>query len=239
MDIDISFLSTSMIGFECIWTGVFTTLQIGTHYDCLFTAFELSLMLLEPTAASIFVTLSGPPEFCDTKTPISVCSSITILVPISWLAATLRAYNILLLRRPAPNTPLCVQCWVTLWPYRRYASRTCACTLSCGSPPFIPSSGSPTTRPSSKRTGAAPQFLRSPRWRTPPLRVYLSSPVVIRLLRSLETWRISSREILTSTSPYRRSRSRILGGDVSSPVGPVKITLSDSSAQKHRTTSGG
>ena len=41
MDIDILFLSTSMIGFECIWTGVFTTLQIGTPYDCLFTPFGL------------------------------------------------------------------------------------------------------------------------------------------------------------------------------------------------------
>lgn len=107
MEIDISFFSTSMIGFECIWTGVFTTLQMGTYcyYDCLFAVFGLSLMLLESIAASIFVTLSGPPEFCDAKTPISVCSSITILVPISWLAATLRAYNVLLLRRPAPDTP--------------------------------------------------------------------------------------------------------------------------------------
>jgi len=116
MDIDISFLSTSMIGFECIWTGVFTTLQMGTYcyYDCLFAVFGLSLMLSDSIAASIFVTLSGPPEFCDAKTPISVCSSITILVPISWLAATLCAYNVYLLRRFAPNTPLCVQCWVTL-----------------------------------------------------------------------------------------------------------------------------
>ena len=112
MDINISFLSTSMIGFECIWTGVFTTLQMGTYYyhDCLFAPFGLSLMFLESIAATIFVTLSGPPESCDAKTPIYVCSSITILVPISWLAATLRAYNVLLLRRPAPDTPLCVQC---------------------------------------------------------------------------------------------------------------------------------
>ena len=238
MDIDISFFSTSMMGFECIWTGVFTTLHMGMYYDHLFAPFGLNMMLLETIAASIFVTLSGPPEFCDVKTPISVCSSITILVPISWLAATLCAYNILLLRRPAPDAPLCVQCWVTLWPYLRYASRTCACTLSCGSPPFIPSSGSRTGRMSSKRTGAA-QFLRSLRWRTPVLRVYPSSPAVIQLLRSLKTWRISSQEILISTSPCRRSRSRILGGDVSSPVRPVEITLSDSAAQRHRSTGGG
>jgi hypothetical protein len=37
--------------------------------------------------------LSGPPEFCEAKAPISVCASITILVPISWLAATLCAYD--------------------------------------------------------------------------------------------------------------------------------------------------
>ncbi|KAI0006072.1 hypothetical protein BJV74DRAFT_802004 [Russula compacta] len=66
MDMRISFFSTSMMGFECIWTGIFTTLQI---------------------AASVFVTLSGPPEFCELKAPILVCASITILVPISWLAA--------------------------------------------------------------------------------------------------------------------------------------------------------
>jgi hypothetical protein len=141
-------------------------------------------------------------------------------------------------RRPAPNTPLCVQCWVTLWPYRRYASRTCACTPSCGSLPFIPSSGSRTVRTSSQRTGAA-QLPRSLRWRTLVPRVYLSCPVVIQLLRSLETWRMSSRAILTSTNPCRRSRSRIPGGDVSSPVRPVETTLSDFAARKHRSTGGG
>lgn len=59
-------------------------------------SFLMSLML-ESIAASIFVTLSGPPEFCDTKAAISVCASFTILVPISWLASTLCAYNFLLL----------------------------------------------------------------------------------------------------------------------------------------------
>lgn len=68
MDMKISFISTSMIGFECMWTSIFMALQI---------------------AASTFVTLSGPPEFCDTKAAISVCASFTILVPISWLASTL------------------------------------------------------------------------------------------------------------------------------------------------------
>ncbi|KAI9510878.1 hypothetical protein F5148DRAFT_489919 [Russula earlei] len=68
MDVKISSFSTSMVGFEGIWTGVFTMLQI---------------------AASIFVTLTGPPEFCEARAPISVCSSITILVPVTWLAATL------------------------------------------------------------------------------------------------------------------------------------------------------
>ena len=148
--------------------------------------------------------------------------------------------TILLPRRPAPDTPLCVQCWVTLWPYRRYASRTCARTLSCGSPPFIPSSGSPTARTSSKRAGAARPLLRSLPWRrTPVLRVYPSSLVDIQRLRSLETWRISSRLILISTSPCPRSRSRIRGGDVFSQVELVKITLSDSAARKDRSTSGG
>jgi len=41
MDIDISFFSTSMIGFECIWTGVFTTLQMGMFYDYLFAPFRV------------------------------------------------------------------------------------------------------------------------------------------------------------------------------------------------------
>lgn len=60
--------STSQVTFECVWTGIFTVLQI---------------------AASIDVTLSGPPTFCDARAPLSICASITILVPISWLAATL------------------------------------------------------------------------------------------------------------------------------------------------------
>lgn len=34
MDINVSFFSTSMLGFECIWTGVFTTLQMGMYHDC-------------------------------------------------------------------------------------------------------------------------------------------------------------------------------------------------------------
>ncbi|KAI0247469.1 hypothetical protein BJV78DRAFT_915369 [Lactifluus subvellereus] len=67
-DAKIVSFSTSMVGFECAWTGIFTVLQI---------------------AASIFVTLSGPPEFCVANAPFSVCASITILVPISWLAASL------------------------------------------------------------------------------------------------------------------------------------------------------
>jgi predicted secreted protein len=29
MDMRISFISTSMIGFECIWTSIFMALQIG------------------------------------------------------------------------------------------------------------------------------------------------------------------------------------------------------------------
>jgi hypothetical protein len=41
------------------------------------------------TAASIFVTLSGPPSFCNAKGPLSICASFIILVPISWVAATL------------------------------------------------------------------------------------------------------------------------------------------------------
>ena len=63
------------------------------------------------TAASIFVTLSGPPQFCDANTPLSVCASITILVPISWIAATLREslfYPLTpvgVLTRSAPSKP--------------------------------------------------------------------------------------------------------------------------------------
>ncbi|KAH9979857.1 hypothetical protein BGW80DRAFT_1270840 [Lactifluus volemus] len=67
-DAKIAFFSTSMVGFECVWTGIFTVLQI---------------------AASIFVTLSGPPEFCVAMVQLSICSSITILVPVSWLATFL------------------------------------------------------------------------------------------------------------------------------------------------------
>jgi len=67
-DMKISSLMVSMVGIECFWTGIFASLQI---------------------AASIFVTLAGPPEFCGARAPLAFCASTTILVPISWMAATL------------------------------------------------------------------------------------------------------------------------------------------------------
>ena len=106
MDMRFSFISTSMIGFECIWTSISMTLQIGT---LIYLGSSLVSLMLESIAASIFVTLSGPPEFCETKAPISVCASTTILVPISWLAATLCAYNFLLPRlRPSLPNSVCL-----------------------------------------------------------------------------------------------------------------------------------
>ena len=66
-------------------------------------------LMLESIAGSIFVTMSGPPEFCDTKAAISVCASFTILVPITWLASTLCAYNFLLFYPDdSPKYTLCV-----------------------------------------------------------------------------------------------------------------------------------
>ncbi|KAI0310044.1 hypothetical protein OF83DRAFT_920934 [Amylostereum chailletii] len=56
---------TTMVAFECGWTGVMSVLAL---------------------AASIDVTLSGPPVFCQPNVPFSVCASVTILVPVSWLA---------------------------------------------------------------------------------------------------------------------------------------------------------
>ncbi|KAI9446416.1 hypothetical protein H4582DRAFT_2165153 [Lactarius indigo] len=71
VDVKISSLKVSMAGVECLWTGVFSSLQI------------------EIIAASVFVTLVGPPESCAVGAPLAVCASTTILVPVSWLAATL------------------------------------------------------------------------------------------------------------------------------------------------------
>lgn len=68
VDVKISSLKVSMAGVECLWTGVFSSLQI---------------------AASVFVTLVGPPESCEARAPLAVCASTTILVPVSWLSATL------------------------------------------------------------------------------------------------------------------------------------------------------
>ena len=104
MDVKISFISTSMIGFECMWAGIFMTLQIGI---ALSTLPFLMLLMLKSIAASIFVTMSGPPEFCDTKAAISVCASFTILVPISWLASTLCVYNFLLVYPDVSSKTLC------------------------------------------------------------------------------------------------------------------------------------
>ena len=83
-----SSFSTSMTGFECAWSGIFTSLQIGTATS---TAYRVSLML-DTIAACISATLSGPPEFCEKEAPLSICASITVLVPISWLATTSREY---------------------------------------------------------------------------------------------------------------------------------------------------
>ncbi|KAF8274973.1 hypothetical protein EI94DRAFT_14876 [Lactarius quietus] len=67
-DLKLSSLMASMVGIECLWTGIFSSLQI---------------------AASIFITLAGPPESCEARAPLTFCASTTILVPISWMAATL------------------------------------------------------------------------------------------------------------------------------------------------------
>ena len=58
MDIDILFFSTSMMGFKCVWTGVFTTLQMGMYYDYLFAPFGLNMMFLETIAQ---LSSSDPP----------------------------------------------------------------------------------------------------------------------------------------------------------------------------------
>jgi len=68
VDLKISSLKASMVGVECLWTGIFSSLQI---------------------AASVFATLAGPSESCEARAPLAICASATILVPISWLTATL------------------------------------------------------------------------------------------------------------------------------------------------------
>jgi hypothetical protein len=55
-----------------------------------------------PTAACISATLRGPPEFCGKNTPLSICASSTILVPVCWLAATSRECGFLLRRHRNP-----------------------------------------------------------------------------------------------------------------------------------------
>ncbi|KAI0065470.1 hypothetical protein BV25DRAFT_1693584 [Artomyces pyxidatus] len=57
-----------MVAFECGWTGVMSVLTL---------------------AASIDVTISGPPAVCQSKAPFSVCASSTVLVPVSWLIGLL------------------------------------------------------------------------------------------------------------------------------------------------------
>jgi hypothetical protein len=92
-----------------------------------------------------------------------------------------------------------------------------------------------------QRASAVPsQLLKSPHSKHPVLRVYPSSPVGIQLPRSLETWRINSRAVLISRSRYHhRPPRRTYGGDVSSPVGLVRITLSASVAREKWSLSGG
>lgn len=87
-----SSFSTSMMGFECAWSGIFTLLQTGTATS---TTYRVSLTL-DTIVACVSATLSGPPEFCEKKAPLSICASITVLVPISWLATTSREFSFLL-----------------------------------------------------------------------------------------------------------------------------------------------
>ncbi|TFY55557.1 hypothetical protein EVG20_g9278 [Dentipellis fragilis] len=68
---------TAGVAFECLWTGVMAILEL---------------------AASIDITVSGPPFMCKSGAPFSVCASSTVLVPISWLAGILMlAYFLALL----------------------------------------------------------------------------------------------------------------------------------------------
>ena len=92
-----------------------------------------------------------------------------------------------------------------------------------------------------QRTSAVPsQPLKSPHSKRPVLRVYLSSPVGIQLPRSLKTWRVNSQAVLISINRYHhRPPRRTYGGDVSSLVGLVGITLSASVARKEWSSSGG
>jgi hypothetical protein len=125
-----------------------------------------------------------------------------------------------------------------LWRYRRCVSHTFARIQRCGLPQSIPSSGSSTT--AQQTSAVLSQLLKSPHSKRPVLRVYPCFPVDIQLLRSLETWRISYQAVLISRSRYHhRLPRRTYGGDVSSLVGLVRITLFASVVREERSLSGG
>jgi hypothetical protein len=163
------------------------------------------------TAASIFVTLSGPPEFCAAKVPFSVCSSITILVPICWLAASLcKSFPPGVL----PTANLCLKCWPTLSRFWRYASRTCTYARPSGPPLSTMLPGSTTL---TRQTGAPP--LRNFRRSTLPAPVCPSPRGATRPPRSPEpevTWRTNFQRTLATKSHCHQARIR--GGGAWSPA---------------------
>ncbi|KAI0306532.1 hypothetical protein B0F90DRAFT_1665802 [Multifurca ochricompacta] len=88
------FLLVRFVLFSLLIYANLTALVFAAWNSLLHPDFDRLFMLLlkpgpETTAASIITTMSGPPEFCEMKAPLSICASTTILVPISWLAATL------------------------------------------------------------------------------------------------------------------------------------------------------
>ncbi|KAI0251625.1 hypothetical protein BJV78DRAFT_415165 [Lactifluus subvellereus] len=84
-DAESASFSTSMVGFKCAYTWIFTVLQIGTLYSSSRIAPSLTLT---PDNDVIIVTMATI-LFCVPKTPLSICASTTVLIPICWLAASL------------------------------------------------------------------------------------------------------------------------------------------------------
>ncbi|KAK7693637.1 hypothetical protein QCA50_003206 [Cerrena zonata] len=58
---------TAQVGFECLWTGAVSVLQL---------------------AAAIDITVTGPPAYCGATVTEAVCASSFVLVIITWISCT-------------------------------------------------------------------------------------------------------------------------------------------------------
>jgi hypothetical protein len=84
-------VKTAKVKYECIWTGILAVLQLS---------------------AALAITASGPPVACRPDGDLSICTSVTILVPVAWLSSFTTVVYFLLL---SISTFVYAPCYPGIW----------------------------------------------------------------------------------------------------------------------------